>query len=176
MHPAGSSAECNFMKDAVRIPRQLLTLMLVVAGGVGGGLACTSVPEDIGVSDGRLRPCPFTPNCVNSETAEAPYAIEPLAYTGEAAQAFRSLLDLIEEGDEAELVTSEPGYAHFVFRTSLFRFCDDVELRLDEAAGVVHVRSASRMGFSDLGTNRRRIESLRRRWQPPGDEVPAPHL
>lgn len=144
----------------------LLALLLAVAGGVGCALACVSIPADIGLADGHLRPCPRTPNCVNSEEAGGDWSIEPLAFTGDAELAFRSLLDFLAAEPRVDLVTVEPGYAHAVFRTALLRFRDDVELRLDPEAGVIHVRSASRLGRSDLGANRARVESIRARWRP----------
>jgi uncharacterized protein (DUF1499 family) len=67
------------------------------------------------------------------------------------------------------LAEQRPGYLRFEFRSRIFRFVDDVEFLADPAAGVIHVRSASRTGHSDLGVNRRRIEILRSLWS----ETPA---
>jgi len=141
-------------------------LAFVLAGGLGTGLACATTPSDIGLDDaGVLRPCPGAPNCVCSEGESA--SIEPLAYTGDGQAAFRSLLDWLELQPHVELVTVEAGYAHAVYRTPLLGFRDDLELRLDEASSVIQVRSASRVGYSDLGANRRRVEDLRASWSPP---------
>lgn len=138
----------------------------VLAGGLGLGLACTAIPGDIGLdATGGLRPCPGAPNCVCSEGASA--SIEPLAYAGDGQVAFQSLLDWLKLQPNVELVTVEAGYAHAVCRTPLLGFRDDLELRLDEASSVIQVRSASRVGYSDLGANRRRIEDLRASWTPP---------
>ena len=62
------------------------------------------------------------------------------------------------------VVTATGTYLHAEFRSAVFRFVDDVEFHADEAAGVIQVRSGSRIGFSDLGVNRRRIEAIRARW------------
>lgn len=66
----------------------------------------------------------------------------------------------------ARMIRREGGYAHYEFRTALWGFIDDVEWLVDPAASVIQVRSASRVGYSDLGTNRRRIEEIRGRWRP----------
>jgi len=145
-----------------RLPRWIV-LFVALGGAVGMGTACVSTPSDIGLRDGILRPCPTSPNCVCSEGAEP--SIEPLAYTGNGQEAFRSLLDLIESQPRVDLVTVEVAYAHAVFRTPLLRFRDDLEVRLDEPNSVIHVRSASRVGYSDMGANRRRVENLRTLWK-----------
>jgi len=118
----------------------------------------------VGLVEGRLGPCPWTPNCVSSEE---PSSIAPLAFAGEPAAAFRSLVDFLRAEPRAEIVHVDEAYAHVVFRTPLLRFRDDLELRLDAEAGVVHVRSASRVGFWDLGANRARVEAIRGSWTPP---------
>ncbi|MDE0896022.1 MAG: DUF1499 domain-containing protein, partial [Planctomycetota bacterium] len=79
--------------------------------------------------------------------------------------AFRALLALLESQPRVDLVTVEEEYAHAVFRTPLLRFRDDLELLLDSANSVIQVRSASRVGHSDMGANRRRIENLRALWK-----------
>jgi len=151
----------------------ILALSLVVLGVLSIS-SCTTVPDDIGLEDGRLRPCPSSPNCVCSESAGVPSSIAPLTYTdrfaGRGAEALESLVAYLRTLPRVEVVTQEPGYVHAVFTTPLMRFRDDVELRLDEANGAIQVRSASRVGHSDLGANRARVESLRTgwsRWTPP---------
>jgi uncharacterized protein (DUF1499 family) len=141
----------------------LLALLLAAAGLAIGGCESARMETDMGLVDGRLRPCPKTPNCVCSEDPAA--AVAPLAFEGDPARAFADLVAFLLREPRVELARVEPTYVHAVFRTRLFRFRDDVELRLDPAASVIHVRSASRVGRSDLGANRRRVESLRARWR-----------
>jgi len=145
--------------------RKVLVVLLIVllAGLVATVVSCTTVPSDLGLADGRLRPCPSSPNCVNSEESGSA-AIPPLEYTGDGRQAFQALLEVVRTQPRARVVTSTGDYAHVVFTTRILRFRDDLELRLDEEAEVVHVRSASRVGHSDLGANRRRVERLREVW------------
>ena len=143
----------------------LSVLILIGLSVLGVSFACVSTPEEIGLKEGALHPCPDSPNCVSSEDQLSPAWIEPLAFSGPPSDAFASLLLFLESESGVELVTIEPDYVHAVYQTSLLRFRDDVEFRLDESASVIHVRSASRVGHSDLGANRDRIESLRERWK-----------
>ena len=116
-----------------------------------------------GMLDGRLRPCPETPNCVCSECSQEAAFVMPLMCEGDAnaawAQAQVAVTDL---GGEISWV--EEDYLAATFQTPLFRFVDDVELHLDRELGVIHLRSASRVGRSDLGANRKRVEAIRRRF------------
>lgn len=122
-------------------------------------------PADLGPRNGRLAPCPSTPNCVSSfaDPADAEHSIDPFRPApGESAT---ELLDRLAEEIEARprtaIVSRDGGYLHATFTTRVFRFTDDLELLADPGAGVVHVRSASRVGHSDLGVNRDRVEALR---------------
>ena len=122
----------------------------------------------LGLIEGRLRACPSSPNCVVSEPGtDTAHAIGPLP-AGPTLEATRAALRAAisqrstEEGCATLIVADEPGYIRAGFRSSVFGFDDDVELRIDMAANVVHVRSASRVGHSDFGANRKRVEGLRR--------------
>ena len=116
-----------------------------------------------GLERGMLHPCPDRPNCVCSQFGEDGDGAwtAPLAYEGSADAAFARLLETLEAMDGATLVTSEDDYAAFEFRTPLLSFVDDVELLLAPADEVIHVRSASRVGYSDLGVNAKRVERIR---------------
>ena len=116
-------------------------------------------PTNLGVKDGRLAPCRSTPNCVSSQasTADAEHYIAPIAFRG-SMQALRSA---VESMDRATVISAEGNYLYAEYRTPLLRYVDDLELYYDEAAGLVHVRSASRLGRRDFGVNRKRVEALR---------------
>lgn len=139
---------------------QIFTLLLPLVLLLCGISSSAAPPPGPGLADGRLRPCPNSPNCLNSETPGAPY-IAPLPYTSPPGLAWRHLQETIAETGGA-IVTNTPGYLHAVYTSRLWRFVDDVEFRLDESAGVIQVRSASRSGYWDLGVNRRRVERIRR--------------
>jgi len=129
--------------------------LLVVSGARGAGL---------GVRDGRLAPCPQTPNCVSSQAADAGHAIAPLRYAGSPDAARERLKQVVAAMPRTRLVAERDGYLHYEFTSLIFRFVDDVEFWVDDQAGLIHVRSASRVGRSDLGVNRKRVERLRERF------------
>lgn len=110
----------------------------------------------------RLKDCPATPNCVCSQASAPARHIDPLRFTGAAAIAWAGLQRLIEEMPRARIQTRDEHYLHAEFTSRVFRFVDDVEFLL--ADGVIHVRSASRVGRWDVGANRARVEEIRRRW------------
>ncbi len=138
----------------------LAVLALVLAAAVGLSLAARRRPPS-GLVDGRLRPCPDTPNCVSSQSGVADQAVRPLRFEGDAQEAFARLVGLVDALPRSELVEHVEGYAHFEVTTPWMRFRDDLEFQLDAQAGVIHLRSCSRVGRSDLGTNRRRVEAIR---------------
>lgn len=115
----------------------------------------------VGQPVGRLRPCPESPNCVCSEETHARALVPPLVFDVAPSLAWQAAAAAVQAAG-GEVVRQDPGYLHATFTTTLFRFKDDLELRMDEGRGVIHVRSASRVGYSDFGQNRRRARRLRR--------------
>lgn len=112
-------------------------------------------PQNIGIIDGRLAPCPESPNCVSSFASDETHRIEPLTATlQEVEQVLRGL-------DAANIVETAEGYLYAEFTSRIMGFVDDVEFQADPSSGLIHVRSASRLGYGDLGANRNRIESIR---------------
>jgi uncharacterized protein (DUF1499 family) len=125
-------------------------------------------PVDLGVRDGRFKPCPATPNCVSSQSdpaVDAGHHVEPMALRGSAHSVWSALLEILRHWPRVNLVLERPGYVHAECRSRIFGFVDDLELWLDEPAGLIHVRSASRLGRRDFGVNRRRVQTLRSRLQ-----------
>ncbi|MEM9502833.1 MAG: DUF1499 domain-containing protein [Cyanobacteria bacterium P01_E01_bin.43] len=120
-------------------------------------------PSDIGVKEGQLKACPKSPNCVVSQgDTDAEHAIAPFSYTGDTAAAMTTLRQVIEAQDGSEVIEQTDTYLYAEFTSKLMGYVDDVEFYLPaDAAGTVHVRSASRLGQSDLGVNRKRIEAIR---------------
>jgi len=128
------------------------------------GLFSGTRPDNLGVHDARLAPPKRTPNNVNSQVdknTDAEHYIEPLRYTGDARQAWAALKQVIDGMQRVKVVKLEPNYLYAEFSTKLMGYVDDTEFYLDEKAGVIHVRSASRLGRSDFGVNRGRVESIR---------------
>ncbi|MEM9245919.1 MAG: DUF1499 domain-containing protein [Cyanobacteria bacterium P01_F01_bin.153] len=132
-------------------------------GSVFGGLFAGSRPENLGSTNGQLQPCPNSPNCVSSQTGitDPQHAISPLSFTGSSDEAFSALIDIVKSQDNTTIITEGPDYLYAEFKTSLMGFIDDVEFVLNRDENLIHVRSASRLGESDLGLNRQRVETLR---------------
>ena len=110
--------------------------------------------------DPDLPPCPSSPNCVSSRDPDPARRVDPIPFTGTAADALKGIETAVRSFPRAVVVDSSGNGIRAEFR-SLLGFVDDVEFRIDGAAGVIHVRSASRKGYWDLGVNRRRVEAIR---------------
>ena len=115
-------------------------------------------PPHVGMEGGRFRENPRYPNYVNSQLADGPAAVEPLRYDGPREHARSILLAIVEEDPRAELKRVLEDYLHVEYRAMVF--IDDVEFYLPADEPVVHVRSVSRLGRSDLGANKRRYRKI----------------
>lgn len=112
------------------------------------------------MSGRRLAPCPDKPNCVSSQSADPSKRMPALGFEGEVEPVRAAILDVIAKAPRARVVEADEDYIHAEFATLVFRFVDDVEFLIDPGAKRVDFRSASRVGHSDLGTNRRRMTGL----------------
>lgn len=112
----------------------------------------------------KLKQCPDSPNCVSSQSDSESHKINPLSYQSSAEDAIQQIKQTILSLSGATLIEEKDHYLHFEFKTLLFRFVDDVEIMIDDAEKVIHLRSASRVGHSDFGTNRRRIEKIKKQF------------
>ena len=115
----------------------------------------------------KLKACPRSPNCVSSQASDPEHAIAPIVYTGNRAEAYARLKKVLMEMKRTTIVTEQEDYLHAEARSYIFRFVDDVEFYFPSAERVIHVRSASRVGHSDLGVNRKRVEEIRKRFANP---------
>jgi uncharacterized protein (DUF1499 family) len=136
-------------------------------------VGCGRPPANLATPGEPLRPCPRTPNCVSTEAADAGHAIPPIPFRGtpEAAQA-RARQALLAE-PRTRIVLEAPGYLRAESRSRLMRFVDDVEVVVDGTANVIRFRSASRVGRSDMGVNRKRMERFTERLRALDAAVPA---
>jgi uncharacterized protein (DUF1499 family) len=125
-------------------------------------------PNNLGVKDGKLALCPPTPNCVCTQATDDAHRIAPLTFTGTAADAMARLRRIVIVQPRMLLTVQTETYLRAEFASLLFHFVDDVEFLIDSAAKVIHFRSASRTGRSDLGVNRRRMERIRRFFESKG--------
>lgn len=150
----------------------VVALTLLIAGAGQLGLLAGTPPTDLGVHDGRLKAPASTPNSVSSQATLWPdhpqrehARIAPLPLRGSGADAgpatITRLRQIVEATPGTRVITARPDYLYATFTSPLMKFTDDVEFWFDPAAGVVQVRSASRLGEGDLGANRARVERLR---------------
>lgn len=156
--------------------RSLAAVALLLAGAAGGvflqaalargdSLFSWKRPAYLGATDGRLARCKSTPNCVCSqaEPADEAHYIAPIAFRGTAPEAMAAVRKALESLPGSTVVRHEGNYLYAEFRSRLLRFVDDVEFVHDARAGLIHVRSASRLGRRDYGVNRARVEAVRAR-------------
>ena len=152
-----------------RMKYLLILLTVIVLAALAGLLVLGRMSRSghsPGLLDGTLQKCPASPNCVCSESDEhSGHFIEPLAtaHLKEDNALGRLKPIIVELGGRIEAETDS--YLAATFASSVFGFVDDLEARVDAQEGVIHIRSASRVGYSDLGVNRTRVEKIRRRFQ-----------
>lgn len=140
-------------------------LALHVLTATGDTVFSWKRPDNLGVKDGRLAPVRRTPNNVSSQAdpSDTEHYIAPIPFKGDAAAAMAAVARAVQGMEGAMIIRQDGGYLYAEYRTKLLRFVDDVEFLHDGKAGVIHVRSASRLGRRDFGVNRARVEALRRR-------------
>ena len=115
---------------------------------------------EVGVS---LKPCPNKPNCVSSLSSGKYEQVGPLLISGDIEEQWARLKSLVLQMPRTRLESDTENRVHFTCRSALFRFVDDLEFLLDRENRVIHLRSASRVGYSDLGANQKRIDAIRQR-------------
>lgn len=118
-------------------------------------------PENLGINGGKLSLCPDSPNCVSSQESRGSHSVPPIKASGTTDQ----VMTKIQTGITAmggKIITRNGPYLHAEFRSKWIRYVDDLECIFDESAGKIDIRSASRLGYSDLEVNRKRVEELRR--------------
>ena len=131
--------------------------MLVLTG-------CSGTKPELGITDGHLMQCPKTPNCVSSHAKDEKHFIQPILFIGTSQEAQSRLLEILIEWKGTKIVVSQDNYIRAEFISKVFRFVDDVEFYFPETGTkeiTIHFRSASRVGKSDFGVNRKRIEQIR---------------
>jgi uncharacterized protein (DUF1499 family) len=156
--------------------RRLLLLTLLVASpamaALFGDLFAGTAPATLGVRDGMLAPCPASPNCVCSDHPDSAHQVAPIAFTGDPDAAFARLADIVAVEAGARIVTRRADYLHAQFQSRVLGFVDDVEFRLDRQGSTIAIRSASRLGYSDFGVNRDRVERIRAAFAAAGSARP----
>ena len=129
---------------------------------------CTGVIPKMGIENGQLIQCPTTPNCVNSQAKDKKHYIEPILMTGTPLEVKNHILKILNELKRAKIIVAEDHYIRVEFISKVFRFIDDLEFYFPNTKSkemTIHVRSASRVGYSDFGVNRKRIEQIRSKFK-----------
>jgi len=170
--PVSASARATARGLAIGVVIAAAGAAALLAAGRAGWLAGTA-PTGLGLQDGRFVAPSVTPNSVSSQARQWPghprrdeAHIDPLPAADLAA--WRRLRALLDAAPGTRILQRDPHYLRVEFHTRWLGFVDDAEFWWDETAGVVHVRSASRLGHDDLGANRQRIEALRAALAVPG--------
>jgi len=149
--------------------KTLVGRIVVMAIGLLGLVGCAGEsPNNLGAKSGLLAPCPSSPNCVSSQVSDERHRIAPLTFSGNPDKAFARLKQVVFQRSDTAIVEDLPDYLRVELRTLLF--VDDGEFLLDRTNKVIQVRSASRIGYSDFGKNRSRIEEIRSQFLAPGGE------
>ena len=118
-------------------------------------------PSTLGISDGALAPCPGPPNCVSSDSSDLAHWVEPFSVSGSPDHAWRVIREEVASLPRTTVVEETADYLHAECASAVFGFVDDLELHLRASAGLVAIRSGSRVGSSDFDVNQRRVERLR---------------
>ena len=146
-------------------PSRSLPVALLLALSLASLISCmSSRPDNLGVKNGSLAACPETPNCVCSQCPRenTEHFITPVSYSISEDSLRVLITEVLEEMARTKIVTATDNYFHVESTTLLLRFVDDFELYIDSRQNLLHFRSASRVGRSDFGTNRKRVENFKR--------------
>ena len=136
-----------------------LVLLASVAAGCTPSVSATDKAEN--ASNMILAPCPKSPNCVSSDATDPKHAIVPLRFSSDSIAAWDTLREVVLVLPRTTLVAESPTHLRFEVRSAIFRFVDDLEFELRSGESEIAVRSSSRVGYSDLGVNRKRVEQVR---------------
>jgi uncharacterized protein (DUF1499 family) len=158
----------NTAKKSFRLTPLIFLAILLIWLGIrliapdSLSLFAGSRPDYLGVTEDKLAPCPVTPNCVSSQSQDAGHLIEPLSYQGSGQEAIDRLAKIITSQPRTKIIKQESNYLYSEFSSQWMGFVDDVEFCLNPSKNVLEVRSASRLGESDLNANRQRVETIRK--------------
>ncbi|WP_320006051.1 DUF1499 domain-containing protein [Maridesulfovibrio sp.] len=137
-----------------------ILIIIVFIAGLFIAANFSTPPKNLGMTGGKLSPCPDSPNCVSSQASSKEHGIMPIKARGTNSQVIKKLESCIRKMG-GSIVSSNGPYLHAEFKSRFFHFVDDLECVYNEVEETIEIRSASRLGYSDLGVNRKRVEELR---------------
>lgn len=154
----------------INLKKPLIVIVLGIVGYVVMRVIVETVsppPDNLGLTNGQLAPCPDTDNCVSSQADpnDTTHYIAPIAYQVEPSEAKAQLIEVLSSLPRANIVVDQSDYIRMETRSAFFGFIDDTEFYIDPEAQQIHVRAAARLGQSDLGVNRERVETIREKFQ-----------
>ncbi len=126
-------------------------------------ISCSQPRTQLGLKNGLLRPCPGKPNCVVSQHADKKHFIQPIKYQLDKKAAQQKLIEIITLMPRTKLVEEKKDYYRAESKSKFFGFVDDMEF-LFLKDKLIHIRSAAQVGYSDFGVNRKRLESIRKKF------------
>ena len=144
----------------------IVTLILTV-GTAGLFLLSLSArrPSSLGIRDGHLASCPDSPNCVSTQSEDREHWIAPFTFEHDPDTVIDTLEEIVTQLPRTRVIEKSPNYLYVEFRSPFFGFVDDVEFSVERESRRIHFRSASRVGHSDMGVNRNRMELIRSLFQ-----------
>ena len=152
--------------------RKVLTgcaiMMLIIVVGTAGLFLLSFTaqrPANLGVRNGQLSACPDSPNCVSTQAEDREHWIAPFAFEQDPDMVIDTLEKITTRLPGTRMIEKSPHYLYVEFRSAFFRFADDVEFSVERESRRIHFRSASRVGYSDMGANRTRMELIRSLFQ-----------
>lgn len=120
-----------------------------------------TIPNTVGIENNKFKPLKNSPNGVSSQASDGNQRVSPLEMPASLSEAKKKIKDLILSYENTQLIKATDNYLHFVFTTKFFHFKDDVEFYFDSESNIIEVKSQSRIGYSDMGTNRERYEMIK---------------
>ena len=112
------------------------------------------------MTDGKLAPCPGSPNCVSTQSTDPGHGMDPLPYMGTRQESRETIFQIVRQMKRSSIVRETDSSLHLEFRSALFGFVDDVDFLFDDGTRLLHFRSASRVGYYDFGVNRKRMRLI----------------
>ena len=146
-------------------------LFMALAGALvlgGGGFMVyqnNKIPDHIGADGGDFAAMPSSPNAVSSQTDDTDKFVDPLPFKEDLASSVDAMLGALAQIPEITIERQTDRYIHAVYTTSTMRFKNDIELYFDEQEQVIHYRSESRVGHSDMGENREQYKLIASRYE-----------
>lgn len=144
-----------------RLFSSLAAIIITITSSLIFSSSAIAATSNLGIHNGYLSSCPESPNCVVSQNGDEAHAIAPIDYHTDLATARETLLKVLSVVPRTTIIQQTDNYIQAEAKSRIFGFTDDVEFYFPENEPVIQMRSASRVGESDLGVNRRRLEQIR---------------